>query len=210
MRRSDYYEARGLDRMTGLSDGVFAFSLTLLSMELIVPELSGSGTSLLFQDLLDEYSRFVVFLLTFIITGAYWSLHHRIFRFIRGYDGILMRLNLFSLFFIILMPFITKLINQYGDTRVAVIVAAAGYAAPGLLLGFTWHYASTGHRFIDPAIPAGFVRLTTLKNYISPSVFLISIPVAFIGPKYALLFWLLLFPLHIGIDLKYPDMIEDD
>ena len=210
MKRADYYEERGLDRIVNLSDAVFAFSLTLLTIELVVPDLQSSQTSLLFQDLLGEYTQFLIFLMTFIITGAYWLSHHRIFRFIRRYDGILMRINLFLLFFITLMPFITKLINKFGHVQIAVIIAAIGYAAPGFLLSTLWHYASKDHRLIDEKIPIDFARHTVIKNYVSPIVFVLSIPVAFIGASYALYFWLLLFPGHVIMDYLYPDIEEED
>jgi len=210
MKRSDYYEERGLDRIVNLSDAVFAFSMTLLAVDLVVPDLQKSQESLLYQGLQDEYSKFIYFLLTFIITAAYWSNHHRIFRFIDRYDGILMRLNTFFLLFILLMPFITKLINEYSDVQIAVIIAALGYAAPGLFLGVIWHYASTKYMLINRDLPEDFVRLTRIKNYISPAIFLISIPISFIKPNYALYFWLMLFPVGIIVNYLYPDMIEDD
>lgn len=210
MKRADYYEERGLDRIINLSDAVFAFSLTLLTVDLVVPELQGSETSLLYQDLLGEYSRFLYFLMTFVITSAYWSSHHRIFRFIRRYDGILMRLNIYFLLFITLMPFITKLISEYGHVQVAVIIAALGYAIPGFLLGIIWHYASKDHMLIDVKIPGDFARLTTVKNYINPSIFVLSIPFSYINPRYTIYSWLLLFPIGFIVNYRYPDIIEDD
>ncbi len=210
MKRSDYYERRGLDRIISISDAVFAFSLTLLAVDLVVPDLQKQQDALLVQGLVDEYSRFLYFFLTFIITAAYWSSHHRIFRFIIGYDGILMRLNTFFLLFIIMMPFVTKLINEYGHIQLAVMIAALGYASPGVLLGFIWHYASRRYLHIKKDLPADFVILTTFKNYISPTIFLLSIPISFIKPTYALYFWLLLFPINFFVNIHYPDIIEDD
>jgi uncharacterized membrane protein len=210
MRKEDYYEERGLDRIISISDGVFAFSLTLLALDLVVPDLQSEQSSILVHNLLDEYSRFLYFFLTFIITGAYWSSHHRIFRFIVKYDGILMRLNMFFLLFIILMPFITKLINEHGHIQVAVIIAAIGYAAPGLFLAILWHYSSQDYRLIEKKIPSEFVRLTTIKNYISPTIFLGSIPLSFIKPSFALYSWILLFPIGLFMNYRYPDIIEDD
>lgn len=210
MKKSEYFEERGLERITALSDGVFAFSLTLLAVDLVVPEFQRSQEAFLYQSLMDEYSRFFYFFLTFVITGAYWSNHHRIFRFITRYDGILMRLNLYLLLFIVLMPFITKLINEHAHTQVAVIIAALGYAAPGLILGVIWHYASTRNRLINTNLPPDFVRLTRIKNFISPTVFLLSIPLSFIQPVYALYFWILLIPIGLVSNHLYPDLIEDD
>ena len=210
MKKSDYFEERGLERIIALSDGVFAFSLTLLAVDLVVPDLQRSQEGLLYHSLMDEYSRFLYFFLTFIITGAYWSNHHRIFRFITRYDGILMRLNLYLLLFIILMPFITKLLYEHVHAQVAVIIAALGYAAPGLILGIIWHYASTRNRLINNNLPPDFVRLTKIKNYISPSIFLFSIPFSFIQPTYTLYFWILLFPIGLVSNYLYPDLIEDD
>lgn len=99
MKKAEFYEERGLDRIIGLSDGVFAFSFTLLSAELIVPSLTGNDLGKLTGDLLGETPILIYFLFTFMITGAYWMSHHSVFRFIRGYDELMMRLNLLFLFF---------------------------------------------------------------------------------------------------------------
>ncbi len=210
MKREEYYEERGLDRIISLSDGVFAFSLTLLALNLVVPELPGGDPSLLYQGLINESMHFLYFFLTFIITGAYWSTHHRIFRFIRRYDGVLMRLNMFLLLFIILMPFITQLNIEYGHEKIAVLIAAMGYAIPGLLLSLIWHYSSKGYRLIDKNLPSDFAWLTTLKNYISPAVFICSMPFAFINPAYVAYFWILLFPIRLILDHLYPGFGDED
>ena len=59
-------------------------------------------------------------------------------------------------------------------------------------------------------LPADFVRLTSLRNYISPVYLSLSIPLSFIRPSFALYFWLFLFPAHIIADILFPDIIEDD
>lgn len=124
---------RGLDRIIGMSDAIFAFSLTLLAADLIVPDLSAVNSFQASNDLIQEIPRFLYFLLTFMITWAYfWSKHHRVFRFIRRYDDVLIRLNMFFLLFILLMPFITKVINEHSGIQIAVIIAALGYAARGI------------------------------------------------------------------------------
>jgi len=206
MKRSEYYEEKGLDRIIGISDAIFAFSLTLLAADLIVPNLASTGSLQFSKELIDEIPRFFYFILTFLITWAYWAKHHRIFRFIRRYDDVLIRLNMFFLFFILLMPFITKVINQHSSIQIAVIIAAIGYAAPGYLASIIWHYASTNYRLIDSKVPPDYTKKTIIENFISPVVFTISILFSFINPVYTMYCWALLFP--IGFIAHY--RLEED
>lgn len=210
MKKAEFYEERGLDRIIGLSDGVFAFSFTLLSAELIVPSLTGNDLGKLTGDLLGETPILIYFLFTFMITGAYWMSHHSVFRFIRGYDELMMRLNLLFLFFITLMPFVTKLLMLYGHAQIAVIIAAIGYGAPGLIISLIWHYASLNHRNIDESVPREFIRLNTIKNYIIPAVFFVSVPFSFIKPSYTMLFWLILFPIKVIEYFMFRKVIDKD
>ena len=210
MKKSEYYEERALDRIISLSDAVFAFSLTLQAVDLIVPDSSPGESFLIAHKLLAEWPSFVYFLLTFFITGAFWFSHHRIFRFVRRYDDMLMRLNLYYLLFIVMMPFSTKLLHEYGDNQDAVIISCLLYATPGLLLSGMWYYASKGHYLIDEHIPHDFITLINLKNIITPCVFLTSILLTFIHPYYAMYFWTILIPAMYIIERRYGDVIEKD
>lgn len=210
MKKGEFYEERGLDRIIGLSDGVFAFSFTLLSAELIVPSLTGNDLGKLTGDLLGETPILIYFFFTFMITGSYWLSHHGVFRFIRGYDELMMRLNLIFLFFITLMPFVTKLLMLYGENQIVVIIAAIGYGAPGFIVSLIWHYASFNHRHIDEHVPQEFIRLNTIKNYIIPTIFLVSIPFSFIKPSYTMLFWLIFFPIKAIEFFMFKKVIDKD
>ncbi len=195
MKRTEYYQEKGLERIVNISDAIFAFSLTLLAADLIVPDISGITSLQLSNELVSEIPKFLYFLLTFLITWAYWTKHHKIFRFIKRYDDVLIRLNMFFLLFIVLMPFITKVINEHSNIQLAVIFAAIGYAAPGYLGSIMWHYASNNYRLIDPDLPHDYIRKTIIENYISPAIFTFSIFLSFINPAYTLYCWALIFPI---------------
>ena len=78
----------GLDRILAISDGVFAFAVTLLVLDLFVPVLSSGATSGdLGQALSKEYASFVSYLLSFFIAGVWWNAHHRNFSFLRYTDS---------------------------------------------------------------------------------------------------------------------------
>jgi uncharacterized membrane protein len=94
-----------IDRVLALSDGVFAFAVTLLVLDLAVPALSPGASSMdLWQGLSKEYISFFNYILSFFIAGVWWNGHNRIFEHIRDSNTALRMLNLFFLLWIALLP----------------------------------------------------------------------------------------------------------
>ena len=76
----------GLDRLLALSDGVFAFAMTLLVVQLAVPQLAPGEVGQLGSRLLEEGLSYVSYLISFVVISLYWYSHHRLFRYIRRWD----------------------------------------------------------------------------------------------------------------------------
>ncbi len=113
----------GLDRTLAISDGVFAFAVTLLVLDLFVPALSSGATSAdLAQALSKESLSFISYLLSFFIAGVWWNAHNRNFGYIRKADSRLRWLNLLFLLWIALLPFFTKILNQYANLQLGVVL----------------------------------------------------------------------------------------
>lgn len=199
----DYGSAeKGLDRILALSDGIFAFSLTLLVLSLVVPQLtSGQSNAELSKKLVEEIPSFFVYFWSFFIVSLYWLGHHRVFRYIQRYDALLILCNLIFLMFITLVPFITNLM-KYADQQITVIIAAIFYAVPGFAISALWMHSSKNHLLIDKKVSVNKIKLTRNRNIISPFVFIASIPFSFINPFYTLLFWLMMIPLRIIVERK--------
>src|SRR5690349_10719140 len=81
-------------RLIGLSDGVFAFALTLLVIELKVPDAQVVAHRGLAHAVLEETPAFSIWVLSFFVISTYWLAHHRIFATLHGHDGRLVWLNL--------------------------------------------------------------------------------------------------------------------
>src|SRR5690349_8854029 len=98
-----------LERMILFSDAVFAIAITLMALELKVPELHQQLVTdhNLVASLSHMIPKFIGFLISFFIIGQYWTVHHRLFGFVENYNLRLMWLNLIFLLAIILMPFST-------------------------------------------------------------------------------------------------------
>jgi len=185
-------DSLGLERLLFFSDAVFAIAITLLALELRLPSLEGSLTNdQLLQALLAIWPKYFSYTLSFFVIGAFWMGHHRKFRFILRYDTTLILLNIFLLMWIAFIPFPTAVIGE-NENRTAVIFYALVIAIAGLLNAALWVYASQHNRLIEPGFSSQQRRRETIRALVVPSVFLLSMGLAFINPMIAIYSWLLI------------------
>jgi len=184
-----------LDRISFFSDGVFAIAITLLALDIRLPEtLPGSESPDLPDVLLALWHEFFSLLISFWLIGAYWMAHHRVFHYVRGYDRRLLLINLLFLMWIVFVPFSSTLIGEYDDQQVSVIVYAANTALAGLSLTWVWRHASRDPYLMDRRrVDTQEFRYNELRTLTVPLVFVLSIGVSFVSVLAAELFWLLAF-----------------
>jgi uncharacterized membrane protein len=206
-------------RLVALSDGLFATVLTLLVLDLRIPDaLNAYGGSM------TDFSKWVgphlfSYLLTFLVAGTYWLAHHRNFDHIVRYDRGLLGYNLLFLLFIGLLPFSTATLGLLGFNSSASATYAANiwaiYAAniilAGITLNLTWNYA-VSHRLVTAETTERQSRNITIHQIVTPAVFLISIVAQYIFPRVFLgPFTLLLIPLALwGVDRYLADAEQEN
>jgi uncharacterized membrane protein len=184
-----------LDRILAISDGVFAFAVTLLVLDLFVPVLSSGATSGdLGQALSKEYLSFVSYLLSFFIAGVWWNAHNRNFSFLRNADSRLRWLNLLFLIWIALLPFFTKILDQYANLQLAVVLYAFDQAGAGFFMTLSWWYSSRNHRLVDRTLEDRTIKYVTLRNAVAPFFFVISMGLSFFGAVVAFASWFGMIP----------------
>jgi uncharacterized membrane protein len=196
-------------RLLALSDGLFATVLTLLVLDLRIPEaLNTPGGNPA------NFTRWVgphlfSYFMTFFVGGVYWLAHHRNFDRIIRYDRGLLGYNLLFLLFIGLFPFSTAAISQAGLTISVYPFYWAIYAAnmifAGIMLNLTWLYA-VSHGLVDPEPTPQERRYITARQIINPTVFLLSIGAEFLFPRFFLGPWFLmtLLPIQVLVDRIFP------
>jgi len=126
-----------LERVAFFSDAVFAIAITLLVIEIHVPHLESDTDAALGQALLSLIPQYMGFFISFMVIGQFWMGHHRAFGYLHAADDKLIRRNMWFLLSVAFMPFMTALVSEYGNLRVAVIA----YASWLLLLGLLSRYA---------------------------------------------------------------------
>ena len=172
--------APGNERISTLTDGVFAIAITLLVLELAVPEeLPEGGMWAYFSHLFPE---FVSTLVAFVVLGVYWVGHHNMFKHIKRHDRVLMWLNILFLLFIAMMPFFAGLVGHYSENSLALASYAGWLMLTGLVLDLIWWYASKNKRLVDANIDPDLVFFVHRRVLIAPVLYLFSIGLAFINP----------------------------
>jgi TMEM175 potassium channel family protein len=189
-------------RIVAFSDGVIAIAITLLVLNLDVPDVAVGDLD---NALGDQWREYLAFALSFALIGRFWILHHRAFALVERFDATLMVMNLAFLALIVAMPFATDLVAEYGDVPIAVVIYASIVGTASLT---TW-------LMIRRSLAHGHVR-ERLRPYaeawasprgLGPTlVFLVSVPVAFVSGEAAFAIWLLTF--LPGVRGAIPDAAE--
>jgi uncharacterized membrane protein len=181
--------SEGLERINAFSDGIFAIAITLLVIDIHVPELTNKNQ--LLDTLWDLRYRILFYALSFLIIGVFWMLHRGIFSYIRRFDARLLWLNNLFLLMIAFQPFPTAVLGEYGDTTVAVIFFAGVQLLSSFFKLLIWLYASHKHRLIDADLNDRFIRYNTMQSTSPLIIYSLSIGLAFVNPAIAEFSWLL-------------------
>src|SRR3954447_17186630 len=104
------------NRLEAFSDGVLAIIITIMVLELQVPE----GPTL--HDLEGSFTGLLTYLLSFVYVGIYWNNHHHMFHLVRRVSGGVLWANLALLFCLSLFPFTTAWLDESRFARTPVIV----------------------------------------------------------------------------------------
>lgn len=107
-----------LERMIFFSDAVFAIAITLLVIEIHVPEIHGTADRDFWIALAHLFPKFLGFFVSFFVIGAFWAGHHRTFDCARHWDPRLFAPNLMLLAAIAAMPFFTAFGSEYPGASV--------------------------------------------------------------------------------------------
>jgi uncharacterized membrane protein len=121
------------NRLEAFSDGVFAIAITLLVLEIHIPE-PGSGESL-GHELLAQWPSYAAFVVSFLTIGIIWINHHAMVRRLRRADHSILVWNLLLLMTVSALPFTTALMATYLKESNGESLAAAVYSGSFLLMG---------------------------------------------------------------------------
>ncbi len=181
------------DRIRSLMDGIFAFAMTLLVLNLILPDPSNlPPETQLHNMLLGQMQSFFNYALSFLLLAIFWMIHSQQIHILKKTDFKHIWLNMIILLFVVLVPFSTSLMSDYSDDTLANLAFAFNMFIIGVLYYFNWHYAIGKKNLIADDVDVKRVKLARKRSLLTPLVSVLAVVLAFVAPEYTGLAYLLI------------------
>jgi uncharacterized membrane protein len=160
------------DRFVMLCDGIFAFSITLLVINIKLPNTTAiKSFNYVFDQLFDPILFYVI---TFVVVAGYWLLHRRMTHILKRLDNRFIALNFAFLAFVAFFPAAsgTLIIHAYPTTIILYTLTIAGCGFSALAM---WLYAAWHHRLINQIIPLEVIISFSINIAIASIYFCLSL-----------------------------------
>lgn len=186
-------------RLEAFSDGVLAIIITIMVLEIKVPQ--GSD----FSTLKPLIPKFLSYLLSFIYIGIYWNNHHHLFQAIVKVNGKVLWANLFLLFSLSLIPFSTAWMGENNFDK-----------SPVLLYGINLLFSAIFFVLLEKSAiknegsssNIALALQSTLKEYSSIFIYLLGALLSFYYPILAVLCYTLVALLWIVPDRRIEKQLK--
>jgi uncharacterized membrane protein len=173
-------EDNSLARLLTLADGIFAIAMTLLALDLTVPDdLGGHPSDHALRDALrSNTASYLSYLLSFYVVALLWMRHRRLMRSVVTIHPVMVRDTLFLLVIVAAMPFFTSLLGRYGSDPISLaLYAGANVISSGTLMLLSHDISRLGLTDED-ATPDDYTR--RWQSWYTLAVFVICIPGAYL------------------------------
>lgn len=184
-------------RLEAFSDGVFAIAITLLILDLRVPE----SPEKLVSQLATDWPTFLGYLVSFAFIGGSWIVHTALTHMLRVTDGVVVGLNLLLLLFVSFLPFTTSLLTKHltgPAEHVAVVIFGLNLTLGTLVSAVMVNYVARMDELksdVDPAKVAWLQR----QRWTTLALFALSTALSALFPRVGVGFYLLLSLMLIGM-----------
>jgi uncharacterized membrane protein len=170
-------------RVVNLSDGVFAIALTLLVLNLVVPDIDADQLGSMWRDLVPNL---IAFALAFGLIANIWWLHHKVVAALGSLEPGMIAINTIGLAGVVLVPFPTSLVGAHPDEQAAVVPFVALFLAVSTVWLLFVLRADRVAAWSRP-LPAATFRWLLLEWCASLAPLVLALIVALVNPVAALI-----------------------
>jgi len=175
-----------LNRITALTDGIFAIVMTLLVLTLDLPEKVELLNQAEIKEFLNsQWHVLYIYILSFLILAKFWTAHHSQFSHLKATNPKHLWLNIIFLMFIALLPFTADLAGALPTYWISQYPFHLNMFLISITFLMSWQYASKGRRLLKDDVSEDLIKYISLKSWITPLVAIICMITAFIVPAYS-------------------------
>ena len=189
-------------RLETFSDGVMAIAITLLVLDVRVPEHGGDHGPSLALALARQWPSYAAYATSFLVIGIIWVNHHQMFKLFAKTNYPFLMLNVLFLMVLSFIPFPTALIADALKTHEGLVAATVVYSGTMFLMAVmfnaVWLYAAKDRRLLVAAVSEEAIARGTRSYRLGPILYLGITLIAFVSPYVSLallaafaLYWLL-------------------
>ncbi|HEX9340525.1 MAG TPA: TMEM175 family protein [Thermoplasmata archaeon] len=184
-------------RLLTLADGIFAIAMTLLVLDLRLPD--GSNADLATQ-LVGLRSAFLTFVISFVVLGVFWFAHHQTFHFLVRVNRTLVWLSIGFFLGVALIPFVASVLGAHPDDPIALTLYDGAIGLLTVLGYVTWWYMTGDRGLVVEGMDPGLVRKVQHWIAVGPVIALVAIALAFVSPPASLRIYVALPVLFIAFN----------
>jgi uncharacterized membrane protein len=185
-------ESEGIefDRVAFFTDAVFAIAITLLVVEVGLPEAipDPEDPADLIDAVADKLPVIAAFFVGCFVIGSYWSANHRFVSQLGAVDRRMIAYTVVYLAFIAFLPFPTGILGEYAENPISIAIFAVNLGIVSSLEALLFHHAWKA-KLLKKDMPADVAHWVLVLSLFPVLMFALSIPVAFIYPWLGVAVW---------------------
>ncbi|MCE5213329.1 MAG: DUF1211 domain-containing protein [Methanobacterium sp.] len=191
-------------RLETLVDGIFAIAMTLLVLSLVVPQINGPLSNQAIENTLYQLlPNLTAVVMSFLLLAIFWNIHHRTFKHIKYVNGTILWSNIIFLLFIVLVPFSSSLVGDYGDYSISHIIFNLNLLGIALFLYLNWFFAEKSE-FIHEKVDKSHIIMIKRVNALFIIIALCALTLSIVIPHWSEWMYLLIIPLEYVIK-RFPE-----
>jgi uncharacterized membrane protein len=191
----------GKDRLTAFSDGVIAIIITIMVLELKVP----NGTDL--TALMGMAPSLLTYAMSFVYLAIYWNNHHHLLHTVGRVDGLILWANSHLLFWLSLVPAATAWMGQNLSAPLPTAVYGGALLMPAIayyLLQKAIMRKQGAHSVLAKALGSD------IKGKISPILYVAGIVLAFVSPLFSIAIYVLVAVMWLVPDRRIENLLREN
>ena len=182
----------GTHRLEALGDGLFAIVMTLMVLELKIPEWEGAvANERVWHYLAELAPSFFAFALSFIILGIFWFAHRLVHLFIGHSNRRLMWLSMLFYLCISLIPFSAAMLGRYPENQLVEVIYGLNMIAACQFLYWLWNYGNAIPGLVVREVPGELKREIHMLFLLAPASYMLAIGISFVEPIWSFYFYLI-------------------